>query len=282
MPTTQRAQAQSRVRWELLEGIVRKDMKVKYQGSVLGFLWSLANPLLLLAVYTFVFGVVFKTGIPNFGFYMLCGLLLWNFFAGAVSNSVGCVVGNAGLVQKVPFPLAVLPLSQVGFALIHLILQLATMLVVMAISGYTVMLGPALLLMFPAIAVAVILATGVSFLVAALNVKYRDTAHIVEILLMAGIWLNPVVYAVVQIYHEMGRWVWLYWLNPMADVIVCMQRAVYAADVPIKGSQDLVLAGHTWLFYIERLGLGGAISLLILFLGYRVYSRNSADFAEAI
>ncbi len=78
---------------------------MKYQGSVLGFLWSLANPLVLLVVYSFVFGVVLKSGIPHFGYYLLSGLLIWNFFAGSVATACGCVVGNAGLVQKVPFPL---------------------------------------------------------------------------------------------------------------------------------------------------------------------------------
>ena len=82
-----RSRAQGRVRWELLVGLVRKDLKVKYQGSVLGFLWSLANPLLLLVVYTFVFQVVLKAGIPQFGFYLLSGLLVWNLFAGAVGTS---------------------------------------------------------------------------------------------------------------------------------------------------------------------------------------------------
>src|ERR1044071_8301303 len=95
----ERSRAQGRVRWELLVGLVRKDLKVKYQGSVLGFLWSLANPLLVLVVYTFVFQVVLKTGIPQFGFFLLSGLLLWNAFAGAVGTSAGAVVGNASLVK---------------------------------------------------------------------------------------------------------------------------------------------------------------------------------------
>ena len=106
----ERSRAQGRVRWELLVGLVRKDLKVKYQGSVLGFLWSLANPLLLLVVYTFVFQVVLKSGIPQFGFYLLSGLLVWNMFAGAVGTSTAAVVGNSGLVKKVRFPLSVLPL----------------------------------------------------------------------------------------------------------------------------------------------------------------------------
>src|SRR5579863_9510690 len=114
-----RARAQRRVRWELLTGLIGKDLKVKYQGSVLGFMWSLANPLVLLVVYTFVFQVVLKSGIPRFGFYLLSGLLLWNAFSGAVGMATDSVVGNAGLVKKVHFPLGVLPLTAIGFNGVH-------------------------------------------------------------------------------------------------------------------------------------------------------------------
>src|SRR3954464_1077843 len=95
----------------LLATLTSRELKARYQGSVLGFLWSLANPLLLLVVYTFVFQGVLKSGIPQFGFYLRSGLLVWNLFAGAVGASAAAVVGNAGLVKKVRFPLSVLPLS---------------------------------------------------------------------------------------------------------------------------------------------------------------------------
>ncbi len=200
-----RSRAQGRVRWELLVGLVRKDLKVKYQGSVLGFLWSLANPLLLLVVYTFVFQVVLKSGIPQFGFYLLSGLLVWNMFAGAVGTSTAAVVGNSGLVKKVRFPLSVLPLSQVGFALVHFVLQLFVLLVVMAVTGNTEFAGPQLLLAVPAIAVALLFTVAVSFLVAGLNVRYRDTQHVVEVVLMAGFWVNPIVYSVSLVQDRAGR-----------------------------------------------------------------------------
>ena len=273
---------QTRLRWELLSGIVRKDLQVKYQGSVLGFLWSLANPLLVLVVYSFVFGVVLKNGIPHFGFYLLSGLLVWNFFAGSVSMACGAVIGNAGLVQKVPFPLAVLPLASVGFNFVQLLLQLIVLVVVMLVTGYTVFIGAGLLLLIPALVVATILTTGVSFLVAALNVRYRDTTHIVEVLLMAGFWVVPIVYAVHQVATEIAGTVWgyLYWLNPMAGVTVSMQRALYAADV--SAGDQKVLASTEWSFYIERLGLAAVISLVVLAVGVTIYRRMSADFAEML
>ncbi|HEY3003062.1 MAG TPA: ABC transporter permease, partial [Kribbellaceae bacterium] len=191
-----RSRAQRRVRWELLVGLIRKDLKIKYQGSVLGFFWSLANPLLLLGVYSFVFQVVLKSGVPKFGFFLLSGLLIWNLFTGSVGFATDAVVGNAGLVKKVRFPLNVLPLTPVGFNLVHFALQLVVLMFVMLVTGFTHFLGFGLLLAVPAIAVAILFTVGLCYLVAALNVRYRDTKHLVEVVLMAGFWLNPIVYSI--------------------------------------------------------------------------------------
>ena len=279
----ERARAQGRVRWELLAGLVRKDLKVKYQGSVLGFLWSLANPLLVLVVYTFVFQVVLKTGIPEFGFYLLSGLLVWNAFAGAVGSSTGAVVGNAGLVKKVRFPLAVLPLSAVGFALVHFALQLIVLLVALTVSGHTDFAGPQVLLAVPAIGVAVLFTVALSFLVAGLNVRYRDTQHVVEVVLMAGFWLNPIVYSVslVRSALEPHGLFWAYFLNPMAGVVTSMQRALYARDSVLPNGGH-VLADDGYAFYLEKLGLGALVSGALLALGVWAYARLSADFAEEL
>ncbi|HEY6749220.1 MAG TPA: ABC transporter permease [Mycobacteriales bacterium] len=281
--TQDRAREQGRVRWELLAGLVRKDLKVKYQGSVLGFLWSLANPLVVLVVYTFVFQVVLKTGIPLFGFYLLSGLLVWNSFAGAVSTATGAVVGNAGLVKKVRFPLAVLPLSAVGFALIHFALQLVVLLAAMTVSGHADFAGPQILLAVPAIAVAVLFTVALSFLVAGLNVRYRDTQHVVEVALLAGFWLNPIVYSVslVRTALEPHGLFWAYFLNPMAGVVTAMQRAFYARNPALPGG-GTVLADSGYSFYLEKLGLGALVSAALLVLGLWVYRRMSADFAEEL
>jgi ABC-2 type transport system permease protein len=276
-----RSRSQGRVRWELLVGLVRKDLKVKYQGSVLGFLWSLANPLLLLVVYTFVFQVVLKSGIPQFGFYLLSGLLVWNMFAGAAGTSTAAVVGNSGLVKKVRFPLSVLPLSQVGFALVHFALQLFVLLVVMAVTGRTEFAGPQLLLAVPAIAVALLFTVAVSFLVAGLNVRYRDTQHVVEVVLMAGFWINPIVYSVSLVKTELGDLYWAYFLNPMAGVVIAMQRAIYAQN-PTLPDGSTVLAADGYAFYLEKLGIGALVSVAVLALGLWVYHRLSADFAEEL
>ncbi|MGN6524194.1 MAG: ABC transporter permease, partial [Actinomycetes bacterium] len=207
--------------------------------------------------------------------------LVWNLFAGAVGMSTGAVVGNAGLVKKVRFPLSVLPLSQVGFALVHFALQLFVLLVVMAVTGHTQFVGPQLLLAVPAIAVAVLFTVAMSFLVAGLNVRYRDTQHVVEVALMAGFWINPIVYSVSLVQHELGNLYGLYYLNPMAGVVVAMQKAIYAQN-PVLPGGSTVLASDSYAFYFEKLGIGALVSALLLALGLWVYHRLSADFAEEL
>lgn len=279
----ERSASQSRVRRELLASLIRKDLKVKYQGSTLGFLWSLANPLLLLVVYTFVFQVVFKSGIPQFGIYLMSGLLMWNAFSTAVSYASGSVLGNAGLVKKVRFPHQVLPLSSIGFAAVHFFLQMAVLLFVMVVTGFH-FLGLSLLLLIPATAVALTFAVGLGFLVAALNVRYRDTQHLVEFVMIAWFWLNPIVYGSGLVKDHLHRWFWLYFINPMAGVVATFQRALYNKayyDDP-TGHRKMLLADPGYLFYFKMLGVGAVLSVAFFILGRRVFDRMSADFAEEL
>ena len=188
-----RAAAQSRLRWELLVNLVRKDLKVKYKSSALGFLWTLANPLLYLVVFSLVFTKFLPAGIPDFWVYFMSGLLVWNFFNQSTLAATGSVVGSANLVKKVPFPRLVLPLSSVGFAGVHFALQLAVFTAFLA-ALHREAFGAQLLLAVPALLVVVVLSVAVSLLVSSLNVSYRDVQHLYEVALIAGFWLSPIVY----------------------------------------------------------------------------------------
>jgi ABC-2 type transport system permease protein len=284
-----RTRAQARQRWELLTGLIRKDLKVKYQGSALGFLWSLANPLILLVVYTFVFQVVLGSGIPRFGYYLMSGLLIWNAFVGSVGMATDSVVANAGLVKKVRFPLGVLPLAAIGFNVVHYGLQTVVLLAAMTVTGDTGWFSPNVLLLIPAFAVAMVFTTGLSFLVASLNVRYRDTKHLVEVVLMAGFWVSPIVYSVSLVSAHLHGWVnTAYYLNPMTSVVVTSQRALYAQDPRItSGGRVLsgagsVLADPGTMFYLQKLGLAVFLAVLTLALGLYTFQRMSADFAEEL
>jgi ABC-2 type transport system permease protein len=176
----------------------------------------------------------------------------------------------------------VLPLTPVGFNLVHFALQLLVLLVVQLATGFTHFLGWGLLLAFPAIGVALLLTVGLSFLVAALNVRYRDTKHLVEVALMAGFWVNPIVYSISLVKPHLHGWhEFVYYLNPMAGVVVAMQRALYADDAQLPNGTH-VLADPGYAYYLKWLALGAVVSALLLWLGLRTYRRLAADFAEEL
>ena len=277
-----RAAAQSRVRLELLTELVRKDLKVKYKNSALGFIWSLANPLLYLAVFTLVFTQLLKNGIDDFPVLFMSGFLVWNFFNLATLSGTGSVVGNANLVRKVRFPRVVLPLSSVGFAGVHFVLQLGVLLVVLALF-YRDAFGPQLVLLVPALAVVLVFATAMALLASALNVRYRDVEHLLEVILLAWFWLTPIVYPVTYIRDNLaGSSPWLfrlYMANPMTGVVTAMQRAIYVHPVA-DGQQILPSGGYS--FYLTWLGVGGVIALALLAVGLWTFRRLQADFAEEL
>src|SRR5919108_3614234 len=203
-PVALRGSAQSRVRWELLANLVRKDLKVKYKNSALGFVWSLANPLLYLAVFTLVFNVFLRGGVDDFAVLFMSGFLVWNFFNLSTLTATGAVVGNANLVRKVRFPRIVLPLSSVGFAGVHFLLQLLVLFAVLPLL-YPDAFGRQLLLLLPALAVALTFTAAMSLLASALNVRYRDVEHLLEIALLAWFWLTPIVYPVTVVRDQLAR-----------------------------------------------------------------------------
>ena len=276
-----RAAAQSRVRLELLTELVRKDLKVKYKNSALGFIWSLANPLLYLAVFTLVFTQLLDNGIDDFPVLFMSGFLVWNFFNLATLSGTGSVVGNANLVRKVRFPRVVLPLSSVGFAGVHFVLQLGVLLALLAVF-YRDAFGPQLVLLVPALAVVTVFATAMALLASALNVRFRDVEHLLEVILLAWFWLTPIVYPVTFVRDQLAGSPWLfrlYMANPMAGVVTAMQRAIYVR--PITGGRHILPAGG-YGFYLTWLGVAGAIALALLAVGLWTFRRLQADFAEEL
>jgi ABC-2 type transport system permease protein len=283
-----RAAAQSRVRLELLTELVRKDLKVKYKNSALGFIWSLANPLLYLAVFSLVFGFFLKNNVPWFAVLFMSGFLLWSFFNSATLDATGAVVGNANLVRKVRFPRVVLPLASVGFAGVHLVLQLLVFFVFL-VPVYPDAFGPQLWLLVPALAVAVVFTVAMSLLASSLNVRYRDVQHLLEIALLAWFWVTPIVYPVTLVRNELAEagllWMFkFYMLNPMTAVVVAAQRAVYVHPVVTGNNHELVqvLPDGGYGFYLQWLGVAGAISLVLLVIGRWTFRRLQADFAEEL
>jgi ABC-2 type transport system permease protein len=266
---------------ELLGGLIRKELKVKYKNSALGFLWSMLNPALYLVVFTLVFQVFLESGIPRFPIYLLSGLLVWNLFSGALGGATGSITGNSSLVNKVYFPREILPLAAVGATLVHFFLQAGVLLAALAVFRQPVPWSY-LWLVFPALAVLVVLTSALSILLSAVNVYARDTQHLLELALLAWFWLTPVVWHYRLVSDRLaGRgWPeWLILLNPIVSITTSFQRAIYGT---VATDRIAILApyGHWW--YLRNLAVVGVVACVLFVFALRVFDRLQGNFAEEL
>lgn len=182
----------------LLRNLVLKDLKLKYRGSVFGFLWSLANPLLMIVVYTIAFTVFLQRGSAGFVFYLMLGILAWTFFASSMSASTASIADNGGLVKSVFFPRAILPLATVLFNLAQYLLTVVVFLPFMLLY-YGIAPAPPMLL-FPVVLLLQSLFTiGLALLLATATVFFRDVKHLVDVGLAVLFWLTPIVYTLEEL-----------------------------------------------------------------------------------
>ena len=259
---------------ELLINLVRKDLKVRYKSSVLGFLWSLLNPAMLLVVYYFVFSVLLGSGIPRFPIYLLSGLLVWNLFNVGLSSATGAVVASSGIVNKVWFPREVLPLSAIGAAVVHFFLQGIVMVLTLLVFRHPVawsylplvVLGLVALLLFTA---------ALSLLMSAINVYLRDMQHLVEIALLPWFFCTPIVYSYELITDKLGNLQWIYLLNPVTPVVLVFQRAIYG------GYSEAVHQFPYW-WYVRNLMFVVAGSVILLAFSLSVFRRLEGNFTEEL
>jgi ABC-2 type transport system permease protein len=260
---------------ELLFNLTRKEVKVKYKNSFLGFIWSLVTPLMMLVVYYIAFGVIFKLrteGMQFYAFYLMAGILPWNFLAIGLMSGVGSLVGNANLMKKVYFPRETLTFSVIGSAGFHFLLQEMVLLIFMVI--FRVPLTWWILALPLVLLLQLTFTAGFALLLATFNVFFRDVMHFTEILLMAWFWMTPVIYPVSFIQNSLPGWAsQLYMLNPMTHIVLLWQRIIY--NSPVNGPTA---------YYWSPLGLLGtvAFSLLLLVMGYYVFYRLEGRFAEFI
>ena len=275
---------------QILFNLVRKEIKVKYTSSVLGAAWSMLNPLLFLAVFYFVFGVILPNNAPAFPVYLLSGILAWNLLSTSLSLSARSVVDNANLVKKVYLPREILPLASVGASLFDFVLQLIVLVVFMTALTYGV-LGLNLLLLPLAMAALFVFTSALALWVGALNVRYRDTQHLLNIGLLTWFWFTPIVYASGYMYERLvhhGTWLWiLYLANPMAAIVFGFQRAFYGNVCPpvvvhtsANHSCQLPPVSVGWLAMLVGSVLVGSVGLLYLF--WRHFFKLSGDFAEEL
>lgn len=269
---------------ELLLELVRKELKVKYKNSVLGFLWSLLNPALYLAIFWIVFTKFLGNQMPDFPVYFLAGLLGWNLLANSLNTSVGSLVGNASLVTKVYFPREILPIASIGASLVHFFLQL--LILVAAVVGFRIQVTKGLLLLPPALLTEVLFLVGVCLIVSVLNVYFRDVQHLLEIVMLAWFWMTPIVVPIAQIQSRLSNDVlWrIYLLNPATAFVVSFQRGVYGQVSPRgpDGRPIPVLVDAPLGWYFSRLGFVAAGSVVLIAIGWTIFRRLESRLAEEL
>ena len=250
----------------LIQSLVARELKARYRGSVLGFLWSFVNPLLLLSIYSFVFTQLLETRVETNGPYALflfCGLLPWTWFSSSLLESSNVLISGGNLIRKVLFPAEVLPIVTVLAALVHF--GLGLVIVLAAISYFAVPVTLTDLLWLPVvIAVQLVLTLGLALLISALTVHFRDLRDLLANLLTLWFFATPVLYPMSSV---PPRWQPLLALNPFAHLAMAYQEVLFVPG-PFAG----------W----PRLLVLGAGALLVLAIGYSVFDRLRDTLAEAV
>lgn len=217
--------------WEYREMIIsltKRDLKSRYKGSVLGFLWMFLNPLLQLCVYTIVFSTIMRMGIEKFYLFMFVALVPWLFFSSCLTAGPGVIFSQQDMVKKIYFPREVLPISFTLSQFINMLLSFIVIFVVVFFSGVGINLK-ALLYLPIIMLIEFVLGLGVTYLVSALSVYFRDLQYIMGIISMAWMYLTPVIYPVEMVPEQ---FVDLFYLNPMTSITIAYRDILYYGRVP--------------------------------------------------
>jgi len=252
---------------QLIAALTARDLKARYRGSILGFFWSLANPLLLLGIYTLAFTKFFpSTVVRPYPLFLFTGILPWTFFAAAVLESTSSISTNAALIKKVMFPAEALPLVVVFSHLVHFALAIPILLLALGIYVFlgqatisaTILLVPVLML-FQTVFVA-----GICMVISSAAVLLRDLRDIVANLMTLGFFLTPIIYLIDRI--DSRLWRALLRLNPMTPFVVAYQDVIFFGHLPGAADTFLIVA----------------YSLVALGAGLLVFDRLRDTLAEAI
>lgn len=252
---------------QLIAALTSRDLKARYRGSILGFFWSLANPLLLLAVYTIVFTKFFPRHVVEpYPLFLFCGILPWTYFAAAILEATGSISSNAGLIKKVMFPAEALPLVVVLSHLVHFLAALpilvAAVLAFAALGKFQltwmILLAPLLMLVQTAFV------AGIAMIVSSASVLFRDLRDIVANLLQLGFFMTPILYRIDDIGSRPLRA--LLRVNPMTPFIVSYQDVLFFGRMPSVSDSILMIA----------------YASASLYLGFFVFDRLRDTLAEAI
>ena len=245
----------------LLATLVSRDLKVRYKRSVLGVLWTMLNPLLMMIVFSVVFAKVFRFTFEHFTIYFLSAFILWNFVSQTTSWSTACLLGYAPLIRKIYVPKAIFILATVLSGLVNLLISLIPLAMIMAVVRHPI---HASVLFLPlSILLATVFALGLSLLLAGVCIEFNDVVQIYQALLLAWMYLTPIVYPL-DVVPEQYRW--LIVANPLYPLIETFRAPIYAGVLP---SGATVLRAAVW-------------SLGVLIVGWWVFERRSDRIAYLV
>ncbi|MFV0559114.1 MAG: ABC transporter permease [Enterococcus sp.] len=257
----------------LLRELVKTDFKLRYQGSIIGYIWSVLKPLLLFAVMYVVFVRFLRFGedVPHFAVALLLGMVLWNFFTETTNLGMMSIVGRGDLLRKLSFPTEIIVLSVAINALINLVISFVIVFIFGLINGVDIshmaFVAPLLLIELFAFSL------GAAFILATIYVRFRDIGPIWEVLLQAGMYMTPLIYPVTLVMDKNLTIAKLLMLNPMAQIIQDMR---YLLTSPVNVTVWSLIE-EKWIIVIPYL-----IPFVVLVLGYWIFKKNSKKFAEII
>lgn len=241
---------------EMIFSLVKRDLKGRYKGSALGFLWTFLNPLFQLAVYTMVFSTIMRSGIEDYYLFLFVALIPWIFFSTALTGGAGCIMSQQDMVKKIYFPREVLPISFVTSQFVNMLLSFIVIFVVLIVSRYT--LNLAAIVCLPIIMVVeYILALGFTMIMSAVTVYIRDAEYVIGIVAMAWQFLTPVMYSIDQV-PEKIRWIFAF--NPMTYIITAYRDILYFGKIPrletllsaVVIGVALLAVGWTTFHYLQK------------------------------
>ena len=249
---------------DMIYSMAKRELRGRYQKSVLGFLWSFISPLCQIAVFTIVFTFVFPSNIPNYYIYLMAGMIPWQFFSDSISQGAGSVIQNADMTKKIYFPREVLPISNVTAKFVNLLLS---MLVVfgfilfskVGFSWHIVMLPYALIVEYA-------ISLGFALIFACITVYLRDMEYVVNVILMAWIWATPIMYAPEAVIAQFPWLETVLRINPMASVMYLYRDVLYYHQIPTTIDICLPLI---W-------------GIVLLVLGELIFMKLEGNFAEEL
>lgn len=247
---------------EAIRNFVVRDLKVRYSHSALGFVWSLFNPLLMMLVFWVVFTFM-RQDIQRFPIYLLAGLLPWNFFSGSILTATIAITGNGPLIGRVYFPREILPISNILSNGVHFLLALIPFFAILL--AYRSPVGISVFWLPIVLTVQVLFTLGMGFFLSSVNVYFRDTQQVVDVINQAWFFMTPIIYSLDLITNPALRQLVLI-VNPMASLITNYRYILYSGVQP-----DLKL-----------LAITTAEALIVLLIGLAVFKRLSPAFAEEI